>query len=137
MKRYICRSVFIIVIFAFLLLYINPVKYDNYQNPWFNISELNKYIIAFLLLVLNSYCYKKINNKYIFWFYINMLLVVFYFIIDIIEINLLILFLSVLISALIVNTLYRENKLSGYLSIPYLFFITYVLVINQTIALIN
>lgn len=136
MKRFIGRTIFIIFVFFLFFMVMEVNKYQENEKFWFNISEFSKLIVAFVLIILNSFCYKLINNKYIYLFYINIFLIGLYFVINTVEINLLMLFLLVLNSAIIVNILCKENKLSGYLSLPNLVFSTYLLVSNQIFVLI-
>ena len=137
MKRYIIRNFIVTVTFLILFLPLNMNKYNELNTPWFFIKPIETYALLFILFLINSYCYKLNNNKGVFSFYIMLILNSSFLIVSELQVTLFLLLILVVNASYLVNKMYKENKISGYLYLPYLTFVSYLLIVNQIIVFIN
>ena len=137
MKRYIIRNFILIITFLFLFFVPNTNRYTDLKLPWFFIPSFVKYILLFIMFLIISYAYKINNNKSVVNFYFILIINSIVICTNAQPITLFFLLILIMYSSYIVNSLYKQNKASGYLSIPYVIFVSYLLVVNQVIVFIN
>lgn len=132
-KKNILKIIAIIFIYYFMFKYLNVGLYEGVNLPWFSLEIEILYFLSFSLTCLNFVIFR--NNNYMF--YIALVFQSLCFVVDKIEIVLLVLYFGVLFSGYCTNFLYRNNKKFGYASLVYLVFMSYLLVSNQMIIILN
>lgn len=137
MKGIVAKLVVILAVYVYVFKNLDIQKYEYLENLWFGMDIIGLLFISFFVMCINVFCFQITTTKYNLWFLALLFLTMLCFMCTKIELSLILLWLNVFISAYLVNLLYKENKLSGYLLIVNLIFISYYLVVNQMAILIK
>lgn len=137
MKRYICRNIIVVTVFLILIIHMDIDKYEGLKMPWIYIDYMPVYLGFLMLFMISSFSYKLNKNNQEGFFYIKLIFTFFLLITKKLPAIMMILTFLILLSAYMVNKTYKNNKLAGCLHLPYLIFVSYLLVMNQAIIFIN
>ena len=137
MLRTLFKFVVVVIVYALSFRYVNTNLYDAYELSFFSLGVIVSFLSSFFASCFNILCFHKTPIMHSVNFYILLGLNSFCYLVNSIDIFLLLLYLLFLLSLNSTTISFNINKKAGYLSLIYLCFVICLLISNQLVVLLN
>ena len=137
MFRSLFKFIVVIIVYGISFKYVNFHLYEEYDLGTLSLGVIVSFIASFFASCFNILCYHKTSVFHSVNFYILFWLNIFCFLVNGLEIFLLLLYLMFLMSLNSSIISFNINKKAGYLSLIYLCFVVCLLISNQLVVLLN
>lgn len=137
MLRTLFKFIMVIVVYVLSFRYVNVNLYDGYELSFLSLGVIVSFLASFFASCFNILCFYRTPITHSINFYILLGLNVFCFLVNGVDIFLLLLYLLFILSLNSSIISFNINKKAGYISSIYLCFVICLLISNQLVVLLN